>query len=35
METYGYHHILKKKIDLGNSEIFRPEMMAPMVKNLK
>ena len=32
MEIYGYHPILKKKIELGNSGIFRPEMLAPMVK---
>jgi phenylalanyl-tRNA synthetase alpha chain len=31
MEIYGYHPILKKKIELGNSGIFRPEMLAPMV----
>jgi phenylalanyl-tRNA synthetase alpha chain len=30
MEIYGYHPILKKKIELGNSGIFRPEMLAPM-----
>ena len=30
MEIYGYHPILKKKIELGNSGIFRPEMLLPM-----
>ena len=31
MEIYGYHPILKKKVEIGNSGIFRPEMLAPMV----
>ena len=31
MEVYGYHPILKKKVEIGNSGIFRPEMLAPMV----
>lgn len=30
MEIYGYHPLLKKKIELGNSGIFRPEMLKPM-----
>ena len=31
MEIFGYHPLLKKKIELGNSGIFRPEMLKPMV----
>jgi len=31
MEIFGYHPILKKKIEIGNSGIFRPEMLKPMV----
>lgn len=31
MEIYGYHPILKKRVEIGNSGIFRPEMLAPMV----
>lgn len=30
MEIFGYHPLLKKKIELGNSGIFRPEMLKPM-----
>jgi phenylalanyl-tRNA synthetase alpha chain len=30
MEIYGYHPILKKNVELGNSGIFRPEMLLPM-----
>lgn len=30
MEIFGYHPILKKKVEIGNSGIFRPEMLAPM-----
>jgi len=26
----GYHPILKKKVEMGNSGIFRPEMLRPM-----
>jgi phenylalanyl-tRNA synthetase alpha chain len=26
----GYHPILKKKVEIGNSGIFRPEMLRPM-----
>ena len=31
MEIYGYHPILKKRVEIGNSGIFRPEMLIPMV----
>ena len=31
MEIFGYHPILKKKVEIGNSGIFRPEMLKPMV----
>jgi hypothetical protein len=31
MEIFGYHPILKKKVEIGNSGIFRPEMLRPMV----
>lgn len=31
MEIFGYHPILKKKIEIGNSGMFRPEMLKPMV----
>lgn len=31
MEIFGYHPILKKRIEIGNSGIFRPEMLKPMV----
>lgn len=30
MEIFGYHEGLKKWIELGNSGIFRPEMLLPM-----
>jgi len=30
MEVFGYHPILKKWTEIGNSGIFRPEMLAPM-----
>lgn len=30
MEIFGYHPILKKKVEIGNSGIFRPEMLRPM-----
>jgi phenylalanyl-tRNA synthetase alpha chain len=30
MEIFAYHPGLKKRIELGNSGIFRPEMLAPM-----
>lgn len=30
MEIFGYHPILKKNIEIGNSGIFRPEMLRPM-----
>jgi phenylalanyl-tRNA synthetase alpha chain len=30
MEVYTYHDILKKYVEIGNSGIFRPEMLAPM-----
>ena len=30
MEIFGYHPQLKKWIELGNSGIFRPEMLLPM-----
>lgn len=30
MEIFGYHPLLKKKVELGNSGIFRPEMLQPM-----
>jgi len=26
----GYHPILKRKVEIGNSGIFRPEMLRPM-----
>ena len=31
MEIFGYHPILKKKVEIGNSGIFRPEMLGPLV----
>lgn len=31
MEVYGYHPILKKKVEIANSGVFRPEMLIPMV----
>ena len=30
MEIFGFHPILKKWVELGNSGIFRPEMLRPM-----
>ena len=30
MEIFGYHEGLKKWMELGNSGIFRPEMLLPM-----
>jgi len=30
MEIHGYHPLLKKHIELGNSGVFRPEMLRPM-----
>ncbi|KAH0473489.1 MAG: uncharacterized protein KVP18_001179 [Porospora cf. gigantea A] len=30
MEIFGYHPLLKKWIEVGNSGIFRPEMLLPM-----
>lgn len=30
MEIFGYHPDLKKWTEIGNSGIFRPEMLAPM-----
>jgi phenylalanyl-tRNA synthetase alpha chain len=30
MEIFGYHPILKKWIEVGNSGVFRPEMILPM-----
>ena len=30
MEIFGYHAGLKKTIEIGNSGIFRPEMLRPM-----
>lgn len=30
MEIFGYHPLLKKQVELGNSGIFRPEMLLPM-----
>ena len=30
MEIYGYHPILKKRVEIGNSGVFRPEMLRPM-----
>ena len=32
MEIFGYHPLLKKKVEIGNSGIFRPEMLLPMVR---
>lgn len=32
MEIFGYHPILKKKVEIGNSGIFRPEMLGPLVR---
>ncbi len=30
MEIFGYHPGLKKTIEIGNSGVFRPEMLRPM-----
>jgi len=30
MEIFGYHPLLKKWTEIGNSGIFRPEMLLPM-----
>merc|ERR1712031_44516 len=30
MEIFGYHPILKKEVEIGNSGVFRPEMLRPM-----
>lgn len=30
LEIHGYHPLLKKHIELGNSGVFRPEMLRPM-----
>ena len=30
MEIFGYHPILKKWVEIGNSGMFRPEMLLPM-----
>lgn len=30
MEIFGVHPILKRKVEIGNSGIFRPEMIRPM-----
>ena len=30
MEIFGYHPLLKKWVEIGNSGIFRPEMLRPM-----
>jgi len=30
MEIFGFHPVLKKEVELGNSGIFRPEMLLPM-----
>jgi len=30
MEIFGYHPILKKEVEVGNSGVFRPEMLLPM-----
>lgn len=31
MEIFGYHPILKKHVEVGNSGVFRPEMLIPLV----
>lgn len=31
MEIFGFHPILKRKVEIGNSGIFRPEMLRPLV----
>jgi len=30
MEIYGYHPILKRHVEIGNSGVFRPEMLIPL-----
>lgn len=30
MEIFGYHPILKKHVEIGNSGVFRPEMLIPL-----
>lgn len=30
MEIFGYHPLLKKWVEIGNSGVFRPEMVGPM-----
>ena len=30
LEIFGYHPILKKYVEIGNSGVFRPEMLRPM-----
>jgi len=30
LEIYGYHPTLKKMVEIGNSGVFRPEMLRPM-----
>jgi len=30
MEIFAYHPLLKKWIEIGNSGVFRPEMLLPM-----
>lgn len=30
LEIYGYHPVLQKRIEIGNSGMFRPEMLRPM-----
>jgi len=30
MEIFGYHPVLKKWVEIGNSGVFRPEMLLPM-----
>lgn len=30
MEIFAYHPMLKKTVEIGNSGIFRPEMLKPM-----
>ena len=33
MEIFGFHPILKQWKEIGNSGVFRPEMLRPMVRN--
>lgn len=30
MEVFGYHPLLKRWVEVGNSGVFRPEMLRPM-----